>query len=377
MRALTNETGTITDTLVFDAFGNETAKTGSTDNSYGFQGEEQDSTGLYYLRARYVDPATGAFTSMDTYGGSLSDPMSLHKYMFANANPVKYSDPSGHAVSLVESMAVGSIISVLSYSVTWGVTALFDKSQGTNYAANYSLKGLILSTIFGALLGGFGWGFSTVFQALSLTVGQYIGLSVFCFLLGLDLKVWAYFEGKSGDFLWSSILNSLGDVSWVASGAAAGGAASTTKTNPLGNRDYGNGNTNASGNGDCLREDSNSSVPKSHTEQGISDRGFRPQPGERTLDGFVRRNASPEVSLRTKSSGFNNNNGNVGGVFKRFGGESHGGLSPHVHQPQRNVAPNGNIYGSVGTKTINGGVTSPSPKDASQLYDYIYNGKYH
>ena len=117
----------------------------------------------------------------------------------------------------------------MSYSVTWGVTALFDKSQGTNYAANYSLKGLILSTIFGALLGGFGWGFSTVFQALSLTVGQYIGLSVFCFLLGLDLKVWAYFEGKSGDFLWSSILNSLGDVSWVASGAAAGGAASTTK----------------------------------------------------------------------------------------------------------------------------------------------------
>lgn len=44
VRALTNEAGTVTDTLVFDAFGNETAKTGSTDNSYGFQGEEKDET---------------------------------------------------------------------------------------------------------------------------------------------------------------------------------------------------------------------------------------------------------------------------------------------------------------------------------------------
>ena len=93
---MTNESGSVTDTLIFDAFGNETAKTGSTDNSYGFQGEEKDETGLYYLRARYMDPATGTFTSMDTYGGSLTDPISLHKYLFANSNPVAYCDPSGH-----------------------------------------------------------------------------------------------------------------------------------------------------------------------------------------------------------------------------------------------------------------------------------------
>ena len=54
VRALTNEAGTVTDTLVFDTFGNETGRTGTTDNPYGFQGEEQDATGLYYLRARYI-----------------------------------------------------------------------------------------------------------------------------------------------------------------------------------------------------------------------------------------------------------------------------------------------------------------------------------
>ncbi len=107
-----------------------------------------------------------------------------------------------------------------------------------------------------------------------------------------------------------------------------------------------------------------------------SGRGYNPQPGERTLDGYVRNNADPEISLTTQSPGFNNNNGDVGGVFKRFGAESHGGVSPHVHQPQRNVAPNGSIYGSVGTKTYNGGVTFPSPKDVKQLYEYLNNGKY-
>ena len=82
--------------------------------------------------------------------------------------------------------------------------------------------------------------------------------------------------------------------------------------------------------------------------------------------------------MHTDSPMFNNNNGNIGGIFKRFGAESHGGVSPHVHQPIRNVNPkNGNIYGSVGSKTANGGVTSPTAKDVKQLYEYLVNGKYH
>ena len=113
----------------------------------------------------------------------------------------------------------------------------------------------------------------------------------------------------------------------------------------------------------------------SNTGQGFSSKGYNPQPRERMLNGYVRNNANLEISLTTQSPDFNNNNGNVGGVFKRFGAESHGGVSPHVHQPQRNVAPNGNVYGSVGTKTSNGGVTLPSEKDVKQLYEYLNNEK--
>lgn len=68
--------------------------------------------------------------------------------------------------------------------------------------------------------------------------------------------------------------------------------------------------------------------------------------------------------------------GMLGANFKRFGAASHGGVSPHVHQPQRNISPNGNIYGLVGRKTVNGGVTYPRAKDIKQLFEYLNNGKY-
>lgn len=73
-----------------------------------------------------------------------------------------------------------------------------------------------------------------------------------------------------------------------------------------------------------------------------------------------------------------NNNGNIGGQFKRFGAENgHGINDPHVYQPLRNVAPDNSVFGDVGSKTKNGGVTSPTAKDVKQLYEYIKNGKYH
>ncbi|ONK25451.1 hypothetical protein BVE84_08260 [Streptococcus azizii] len=110
----------------------------------------------------------------------------------------------------------------------------------------------------------------------------------------------------------------------------------------------------------------------------LHSRGYKPQPGERTFEGYLKNNVpiDVEVKLHTDSADFNSNNGMVGGQFKRFGSDSHAGLSPHVHQPQRNVSPTGDIYGGVGSKTSNGSVTSPGSKDVKQLYDYLNNGKY-
>lgn len=174
VRALTNEAGTVTDTLVFDAFGNEASKTGSTDNSYGFQGEEQDSTGLYYLRARYMDPSTGTFTSMDTYSGSLSDPMSLHKYMFANSNPVMYSDPSGYFSMTKQVLVCGLIGEIASSTIYLVELYTTDNIQYNSwYEAGY---GALRAVISGFAAGVVMWALHTVFAAI---VGTAIAAIVF------------------------------------------------------------------------------------------------------------------------------------------------------------------------------------------------------
>ncbi len=116
-RLLTNAAGTVTDRYAYDACGNLLRKEGETENDFLYTGEQYNAnTGLYYLRARYMDPSTGTFISMDSYQGSLYDPVSLHKYLYANANPVKYMDPTGY-YSLVD-MSVGMAgTSILASSV--------------------------------------------------------------------------------------------------------------------------------------------------------------------------------------------------------------------------------------------------------------------
>ena len=95
-RALANENGQLTDSYNYDAFGANTEHQGSSNNKYQYAGEQKDSTGNYYLRARYYNPSIGRFTQMDSYMGQSNNPITLHKYLYANANPVMYTDPSGY-----------------------------------------------------------------------------------------------------------------------------------------------------------------------------------------------------------------------------------------------------------------------------------------
>ena len=75
-RALTNSDGIVTDTYNYDAYGVTLIREGTTENDFLYTGEQYNtSTGLYYLRARYMSPTTGTFISMDSYQGSIYDPV--------------------------------------------------------------------------------------------------------------------------------------------------------------------------------------------------------------------------------------------------------------------------------------------------------------
>ena len=118
VRALTDAAGTATDTYDYDAYGNLIHSTGSTPNEFLFAGEQFDSDlGLYYSRARYLNPATGRFWTMDSIDGDPESPITLHKYLYGNADPVNVTDPSGHEGdlgSVMVSIAISSSLDAIS-----------------------------------------------------------------------------------------------------------------------------------------------------------------------------------------------------------------------------------------------------------------------
>jgi RHS repeat-associated protein len=72
--------------------------TGTTPNAYLYRGEQLDTDlNLYYLRARYFDPLSGRFLTQDPENGDPTDPISLHRYLYAASDPVAKYDPSGRA----------------------------------------------------------------------------------------------------------------------------------------------------------------------------------------------------------------------------------------------------------------------------------------
>ena len=54
---------------------------------------------MYDLRHREYDPTSMRFTQHDPWSGSIDDPMSLHRYLYCQANPINCWDPSGMNVS--------------------------------------------------------------------------------------------------------------------------------------------------------------------------------------------------------------------------------------------------------------------------------------
>ena len=84
-----------------------------------------------------MNPSTGTFTTMDTYQGSIFDPVSLHKYLYANANPVMNSDPSGYATLTGTQVAVlGAtfIAAAIASNSTWAMNVY--KNIRSSFAAN-------------------------------------------------------------------------------------------------------------------------------------------------------------------------------------------------------------------------------------------------
>ena len=63
-------------------------------------------TKLYYLQARYYDPATARFISRDPDTGDEDDPITMNGYTYADGNPVMMVDADGNMAHLVVYYAI-------------------------------------------------------------------------------------------------------------------------------------------------------------------------------------------------------------------------------------------------------------------------------
>lgn len=129
VRFFTDTNGVVTDTFDYDAFGNLIARSGSTPNLYLHRGEQFDpDLNLYYLRARYHNPATGRFWTQDSFEGFATDPASLHHYTFDQNDPVNRIDPSGHF-----SVSEGMMTTTLAPMVRGTLQTLWDGINNFSY----------------------------------------------------------------------------------------------------------------------------------------------------------------------------------------------------------------------------------------------------
>ncbi|MHB1524597.1 MAG: putative Ig domain-containing protein, partial [Candidatus Dormibacteria bacterium] len=169
-RALTNSAGTVTDTYTYDAYGNLIGGTQVTTNEFLFTGQQFDGAiGQYFQRARYYDAAGGRFTSRDSYDGQTADPITENHFVYAGADPLNNSDPTGHDFTLASlgmtmsigaglGGAIGGIDAALG-GADWrgiGLGVAIGAASGAALAgAAWYLPGLFTSSLFqygGALL---------------------------------------------------------------------------------------------------------------------------------------------------------------------------------------------------------------------------------
>jgi len=105
-------------------------------------GEQYDSDlGLYYLRARYYNPVSGRFMSRDPENGIVTNPKTLHKYLYANGDPVNLKDPTGHEamVATAELDFWGAVknaaaVAAIGAGVACILSASIDLLKGTGFS---------------------------------------------------------------------------------------------------------------------------------------------------------------------------------------------------------------------------------------------------
>ena len=136
--AVYNSNGKKICTYTYDAWGNCTttrasgitsleSQIASSYNPFRYRGYYYDTqTGFYYLQSRYYNPEWGRFLNVDGYISSGSGLLGQNMFVYANNNPIMFSDPTGEfpwliigivaVAAVVIPTVVNHIVNAVNYS---------------------------------------------------------------------------------------------------------------------------------------------------------------------------------------------------------------------------------------------------------------------
>jgi len=206
----------IQETYDYDACGNLIDGPSSPLTALLYTGEQFNATtGQYYLRARYYDPGTGRFNRLDPFPGNTSDPVSLHKYLYAGANPVMFSDPTGmlSLTGMLTNVAIMNVLTqimapIIKPAMTYLVEALLPPA----------LYPMILTSMTSAVMGG---------GSASATGGYFIGGGLVGGLEGL----YSFRTGNAAAYTyWGPIVGAMAGGGGGVTGSVYGGLVYCTET---------------------------------------------------------------------------------------------------------------------------------------------------
>jgi RHS repeat-associated protein len=209
--AKANVAGTATASIRYDAFGNITSAVGPSapiDSSIGveprFQGMQLDqSTALYFVRARTYDARSGRFLSKDPVPGFRLEPESMNPYVLCYNNTQLWRDPTGE-FSLMEAMATQVAVGVLFSTALPAYQGFLLRAQG--YRNGWNATANQSATDLSAGIG----------DTLSFGIGKAIRNA------GQDLGWWSDGADETSASYDTGV--AVGFVMSIISGGAAGGA---------------------------------------------------------------------------------------------------------------------------------------------------------
>ena len=146
--SLVKENGSADATYQYTDFGETTINgDNKVENEVCYTGGIYDqSTGLYYLNARYYNPEDGRFVTEDTYRGETNEPDTQNLYVYCADNPMNYVDPSGHWIDTVLDVAsLGYSIKEFTSNPSWSKFGYLLWDVGATFIpfvpGSYSRKG--------------------------------------------------------------------------------------------------------------------------------------------------------------------------------------------------------------------------------------------